>query len=117
MATSTIKTDENNDFFIDSLGNFVIISGIDAVLQDTRAETLLRTGEDIYNANKGVDYLGSIFAPQANYDDARKSLVTAIESSPDVVRVDSLTITIEGENFEYSAEIMSIYGPLTVTNS
>lgn len=117
MATSTIKTDENNDFFIDSQGNFVILDGIDAVLQDVRAETLLRTGEDIYNTNKGVDYLGSIFAPQANYDDARKSLVTAIESSPDVVRVDSLTITIEGEVFEYLAEITSIYGPLTVTNS
>lgn len=117
MATSTIKTDENNDVFIDSQGNFVLLSGIDAVLQDVRAETLLRKGEDIYNSNKGVDYFGTIFTPQANYDDARKSLVTACESSPDVVRVDSLTITIESENFEYSAEIMSTYGPLTVTNS
>lgn len=117
MSTSTIKTDSVNDIFIDSQNNFVLTDGIDAVLQDVRAETLLRLGEDIYNAIKGVDYLGAIFTPQPNYDDARQSLVTAIESSPDIIRVESLTITIEGEVFDYSAEVLSIYGPLTVKNS
>lgn len=117
MATSTIKTDSNNDIFIDAQNNWVLIDGLDAVMQDVRAETLMRSGEDIYNTQKGVDYLGSVFTPQPNYDDARQSLVTAIESSPDVVRVESLTITIDGEVFNYSADILSSYGPLTVKNS
>lgn len=117
MSTSTIKTDANNDFFFDSQKNMVLIEGVEAITQDVRAETLMRLGEDIYNVNKGVDYFGAIFSPQPNYDDARQSIIAAIESSPEVIRVDSLTIVIDGENFEFASEITSSNGPLTVTNS
>jgi hypothetical protein len=64
-----------------------------------------------------VDYFGSIFSPQPNFDDARQSLINAIESSPDVVRVDEIQISVSGDVFEYAAKAMSAYGPLTVKNS
>lgn len=117
MATATLQTDDNNDLFLDSLGNLVVITGIAAVLQDARAETLLRLGEDVYDVRKGVDYFGSIFSPQPNFDDARQSIINAIESSPDVVRVDEIQISVSGDSFEYAAKAMSTYGPLTVKNS
>lgn len=117
MATSSIKVDSNNDIALDSSGNITLLSGVDALEQDVRLATLMRTGEDIYNVNSGVGYFDYVFAPQQNYDDARKSLITAITSSPDVVSVESLTLTIVDNTFEFEAQINSIYGPLTVTNS
>jgi len=116
MATSTIQVDSNNDFFVDSSGNLVLLNDVDAVTQDTKAETLLRLGEDIYNQAKGIDYLGAFFAPQENYDDARRGIITAITSSPDVVSVDSLTLKIDGNELDFVAQSHTIYGPLTVTN-
>ena len=86
----------------------------------------MRITEDIYNQNNGVDWLGTVFTPQVNYDAARASLSNQILSCPDVLSVESLTITVTPtvnpvngltENvFNYTADIMTIYGPLPVSN-
>lgn len=116
MSTSSIQMDSNNDILLDSAGNIVMITDIDAMKQDVRSATLMRLGEDIYNVNSGVGFFEYIFTPQQSYDDARKSLITAITSSPDVISVESLELTIVDNTFEFVAQINSIYGQLTVTN-
>lgn len=76
----------------------------------------MRLGEDIYNVNNGVDYFGTVFTPQQNYDAARKSLQTAILAVPDVLSIESLTITVDVNTFNFVAEISTIYGQATVTS-
>ena len=117
MATSTLQIDENNDLYLPDGRNLVVISGKDACSQDIRSKTLMRITEDIYNVLNGVDYFGTIFTPQQDYGAARKSLSDAILSCPDVVNVDELQITISGNIFNYVANIMTAYGPLTVSNA
>ncbi len=117
MATATIKTTENNDFYVDEFNNMVFIEGVDACAQDTRSNCLMRVGENIFNVREGVGYFEYIFAPQQSYEEARKSLATAILASPDVISIEQLTITIDGEVFNWSARVMTIYGPVTVKNS
>jgi hypothetical protein len=117
LSTSTIKVNSSNDLEIDSKGNLTILTGIEAVTQDVRLQTLMRTTENIYNINEGVAYFDYIFSPQQNYDDARKSLITAINASPDVTSVESMTLTISENTFSFEAQVNSIYGPLTVKNS
>lgn len=116
MSTSTIKTNSNNGFFLDESHNLVMLTGIDAVTQDVRAATLMRSTEDPYNQNAGVKYFEFIFTPQQSYDEARKSLAANIMASPDVTGINQLTIDISGEKFTYVAQVMTIYGPLTVRN-
>ena len=106
--------------------NLVVLSGASACQQDILSATLLRLTEDIYNQNNGVDYLGAIFTPQTDYTDARTSLYNAIMGCPDVTSIESLTITISPQvnpnsgltetAFNYVAQVMTIYGPLTVSN-
>lgn len=116
MATSTLETDLNNDLVLVDGRNLNVLVDVDAIVQDVRAATLMRTGEDIYNTLAGVDYLQYIFSPQPNFDDARRSIITAIQSSPDVLTVDSLTIETGDNIFNFVAQIKTIHGRLTVEN-
>lgn len=117
MATSTIQTNENNDLFLPDGQNLVILTGKEACVQNILQATLMRLAEDVFNQSTGVDYFGTVFTPQQSYDAARKSLTTTILGCPDVLGIDSLTITISGNTFNYVANVITIYGPATVSNS
>jgi hypothetical protein len=117
MATSTLACDENNDIYLPDGRNLLLLTGRDAVVQNVRAACLLRLGEDIYNQNNGIDFFGNIFTPQQNYDAARKDVTTAILNVPDVLSIDSLTITITQNTFDYVANIVTVYGPATVSST
>lgn len=117
MATATLQTNSVNDLFLPDGRNLVVISGIDACAQNIQQATLMRTSEDIYNTLSGVDYLNAIFTPQPNHDAARQSIAAAILSCPDVISIESLTISITADSFNYVALINTIYGPIPVSNS
>lgn len=116
MATSTIQANELNDLFLPDGRNLVLISGETACVQNIQQAVLMRKTEDIYDQNNGVDYLGAIFSPQVNYDAARASISAAILGCPDVISIDSLVITISGNDFNYVANVITTYGPLPVSN-
>jgi len=115
MATTTLKTNDLNDLYLVDGQNLAIISNVDAVLQDVRSATLMRLGEDIYNTSSGVDFFGTIFTPQQNYDAARESISNAILSSPDTISIERLDVTIASETFSYQAFINTVYGPIPVS--
>jgi hypothetical protein len=126
MATKTLQANALNDLYLPDGANLVVLSGAPACQQNILQATLLRIKEDIYNQNNGVDWFGTVFTPQTNYDAARASLSTQILNCPDVLSIESLTITIvpmvnpvnglTEDVFNYTAQIMTIYGPLTVSN-
>jgi hypothetical protein len=116
MSTATIQTDNNNDLFLADGRNLVIITGAAACAQNVLHKTLMRVTEDIYNVLNGVDYFGTIFTAHRDVDAARKSLVDAIQTVPDVISVESITIDIRGDTFFYNAQILTVYGQLTVSN-
>ncbi|QOV06240.1 baseplate wedge protein [Burkholderia phage Maja] len=114
MTTATIQTDENNDIFLPDGQNLSIITDAAATVQSARQKCLMRKTEDIYDQNNGVDYFGTIFTPQSDYDAARKSIIDNLMTVPDVLSVESLEIDIQGENFNFEAQIMTIYGLRTI---
>lgn len=114
MSTTSIRTNDDNDLVLDLSGNLIVITDLEACTQDVRAQTLMRTGEDIYSTKTGVGYFEYIFTPQQNQDDARRSLATAILASPDVVSIEQLTIDIQGEVFNYEALVLTLHGPIAV---
>lgn len=114
MATSTLQTNSNNDLFLPDGRNLVVIAGIPACSQSIGQATKMRLGEDIYNTLSGVDFFGTIFTPQPDYDAARQSITNAILNCPDVISIESLTIEISADSFNYVANINTIYGPIPV---
>ena len=116
MATSTLQINANNDLYLPDGQNLVVLTGVDAVVQDVRCATLMRKGEDVYNVLAGVDYFGYVFTPQPSYDNARRSLISAIESSPEVLNVESLTMTITENTLSYEAKIRTTYGQIAIGN-
>jgi len=117
MSTTTVKVNELNDLAIDEFGNLIIIEDVAAVAQDVRLNTLMRTGEDIFDVQAGVDYFQYIFTPQQDYDEARRSLSSAILASPSVLSIDQLSITLDAETFNFTAQINTVFGQLTVRNT
>jgi hypothetical protein len=116
MATQTIACNENNDMYLVDGRNLSIISGAPACAQNLTQKGLMILGENQFNINDGVDYFGTVFTPQPNYDAARQSISKNILECPDTLSVSSLTITTEGDEFEYTAQVSTIYGPITSTN-
>lgn len=114
MATQTFLCDDNNDLYLPDGRNLSIISGSDACAQNLKQKGLMRLGENQYNTADGVDYFGTIFTPQPDYDAARASISKNILECPDVISIESLTITIDGEDFSYEAKVHTIYGPTTI---
>ena len=115
MALTTLQCNANEDLYLPDGRNLVLLSGQDAVEQSVRQRTKMRTGENIFNVNEGVDYLGAIFAPQPDYDAARQSISDAIMSCPDVVSIEALVITIAGNQFSYVADIITVYGATRIS--
>jgi hypothetical protein len=113
MATQTIQCDDNNDLYLPDGRNLVIITGSAACAQNLKQKSLMRLGEDQYNVNDGVDYFGTIFTPQPDYDAARQSISQNLLECPDVLSINSLTITPQGDQFGYEADVHTIYGSIT----
>lgn len=112
MTTATIQVNENNDIFLPDGRNLTILVDAPACAQNVRQAGLMRKGENIYNVDEGVDYFGTIFTSQPDYDAARQSIAREILNSPDVIGIESLTIEIDGEVFSYEANINTIYGKM-----
>jgi hypothetical protein len=117
MSSLTIQANSVNDLYLPDGRNLFLLSGIDACAQNVQQACLMRLGEDIYNISTGVDYFGTIFTPQQNYAAARKSIIDTILSVGDVISVDNLTIAITGNTFNFVAEIITTFGPTTVSLS
>lgn len=117
MASTTIKTDSNNDLYLVDGRHFGLISGEEACAQSIRSAGLMRKGEDIYNTEDGVDYLGVIFVQNSDLDLARQQLSAAISKHKDVLSIESLSIDMNGNDMNWEARVMTTYGILTVRNA
>ncbi len=114
MTIITIQTDDLNDILIKDGRNIVFINGAAACAQSLQNKGLMRLGEDQYNIEDGVDYFGTIFTPQPNYDAARATISENILAVPDVLSIQTLTINVIADVFTYTAEINTIYGAINV---
>lgn len=117
MATQTLQCNANNDLYLPDGRNLVLISGAQACSQNLQQRTLERLGENQYNTNEGVDYFGTIFTPQPDYDAARQSLSENLLACPDTLQINTLSITIDGDKFDFEADVHTIYGSTTVNGS
>jgi hypothetical protein len=116
MASLTFQCNGSNDLYLPDGRNLVLISGAEACAQNLTQKASMRLGENQYNTADGVDYFGTVFTPQPNYDAARASLSKNLLEVQDVISIDTLTITIDGDAFSYEADLNTAYGPVNVAD-
>jgi hypothetical protein len=117
MATQTIQCNANNDLYLPDGRNIVMLTGEAACEQNLLQKSLMRLSENQYNTADGVDYFGAIFTPQPDYDAARQSISSNLLECPDTLMIESVTITIDDDQFDYTANVHTIYGPLNVSGA
>ncbi len=111
--TIACDVDTNDIAFTDGV-NIAFIDGSDACAQNLRQKSLMRLGEDQYDTQDGIDYFGTVFTPQPNFDAARQSLVANLLRCPDVISIKQLDINVIADVFFYRAQIVTVYGPVNI---
>lgn len=113
----TFAVDENNDLFLNAIGNISIISDLEAVLQIAERSVKTQLGELLYNTDRGIPnfdlaWKGTPNLPQ--YEAALRRTLLSISSVTEVIR---LNIIIKADMLEYSAEIATVFGTGEVNGS
>lgn len=127
MATTTLACNANNDLYLVDGRNLGFLTGQAACAQNLQQKTQMVLGENQYNTADGVDYFGTVFTPQSDYDLARESLENNLLECPDVTGIAALTITpttvvnpnsgLNEEAFSFEADVTTVYDTITVSNT
>lgn len=112
----TFETDSSNDLMLGNDGNFSMISGLDAVIQQCEEvmETLL--GELIYDQTRGIDYENTAWAGNPDLVKFERQARAQLLSVETIQNVTDFTIEIVDDILRYTAIIDSTLGNGTITN-
>lgn len=113
----TFQTNASNDFVVAEDGNLAIIQDIDAAAQESRHYAATLLGEMIHAKDEGIPYFQHAFSRTPSLAQMEAALRRRIMSMPDVVKITSLTASIQGETLSYTATIQTTYGTVTVNDS
>lgn len=111
--TQTFRVDDNNDFYVNGKGSFVVSSGLDAVLYACASASKTHLGEMILQSNAGIPVFETVWNGTPNYSlwqSFLRDALLAIDGVTDVV----LSISVADNTLSYSAEITTIYGTGTI---
>lgn len=117
MSLTTFKVDENGDLFLVDGANLGLIFDEEAVAQDVGQATKMLLGENPYDTTQGVDYFGTVFSPQPDYDAFRVQLAREALTIPDTTGVLGVELSKEGNNLIFKMEVATVYGIVTAENS
>lgn len=116
MSLTTLQTNDNNDLFLPDGRNIGVLKDKEALDQSVRQAALMRKGENIFNVDEGVDYLGTIFSSPRDMESARVSIANSLTSHSDVLSIESLVLTLQGETLVWTSQLMTVYGAVSVVS-
>lgn len=111
--TQTFAIDENGDLSLGPDKNLTILSGAAAVQQNCITAMRAQRSEMIYSMNTGMPYGATAFGtfnPRA-FAAAGELTLAAVDG---VLQVNSFVVTQSKNTLNYTAEIDSVYGPITI---
>ncbi|MCP4832981.1 MAG: DUF2634 domain-containing protein [Gammaproteobacteria bacterium] len=104
----TYKTDENGDPIVKN-GYFVIIEGIEAVMQSCEQAAKTLKGEMVYFTGGGVDYQNTVWS-RLNPSQFEASFKAQIMKVDGVLSVPAFDMTQKGDLMRYFADIKTTFG-------
>lgn len=112
MSMTTFGGNENNDLYIDSSGNLVLIYDIEALADKITQRLKLFYAEWFLATNRGVPYFENVFGANKNKDIVASIFTNEILKESDVTSVVDVSYDLNSNTrkFSYGATINSIYG-------
>jgi hypothetical protein len=114
--TQSVAENSNNDFYLGDDGNIAFVTALAAVAQLCVSRVEAQRGEMIYAADQGMPTRATAW-DQFNPNQFEAAARAIILATPDVTAVTSFTLTRQGNDLVYSADISTIYGSTTVSNA
>ena len=106
----TIAINSDNDIYINSAGNLVVKTDLQAMGDIITNKSQTNINELLYNTEKGIDFFNTIFA-SPYYPDLFQAEVTAqIEDTDAVQKITDFTSSESDGVFSYTAKIQTDYG-------
>lgn len=107
----TLAVDHNNDIYIDANGTIAIATSLAATMQAAQQAAQAQLGEMEYSADKGMPNFAVVWNGTPNLSQFDAYLRRTILAVPHVTGISALTITTSGNQVNYSASIVTDYGP------
>lgn len=108
--TQTLGINENNDIYIGTDGNLVLLSGEAAVAGACKTASQAQLGEMIYAATSGMPNFQTIWTGVPNQALFESYLRKTLAGVPGVVAVQSIAITQLDNKLSYAAVIKTEFG-------
>lgn len=109
--TRTLAVDSNNDLYIGTDGSLAIATALQATLQAAQQAAQTQLAEMEYAVDQGLPNFAVVWNGAPNVSQFDAALRRALLSTPHVTGVKDLTITRAGNALNYSATIITDYGP------
>ena len=109
--TIQIGVNADNDIYLDTLGNLVMVQGLPACMQGAQQAAQAQRGEMQYHLDRGVPNKQVIWSGHASAAQLRAAIRQELLLATDVVGVPALNVQLQGEAAVYEAQIKTIYGP------
>lgn len=111
----TLGGNENNDIYIGSDGQLVMLEGVDAIADACSTATRAQLNEMIYATQSGIPNFQVLWVGSPDYQLWKAAIIATLESVEGVVQVNSLNITINNNKASYVAQIITIYSQTPIT--
>lgn len=110
MTILTFSVNDNNDIYLDAIGNIAFAFDLTAIVQQCKqvASTLL--GEMVYNVNDGIPFFQVVWVGVPNVAQYTSALRRAFLAVGGVLEVVSLITSQANDVLSYTAMIRTIYG-------
>lgn len=114
--TTTFGTNANNDLYIGSDGNLVVLTGLQAVMAACETATKAQLGEMVLTDTQGIPNFQTIWVGSPNYALYQSFLRNTLLAVPGVLDVKSITLTALNNILSYTAVIVTQFGDAELTN-
>lgn len=113
----TLAVNEQNDLYLDSSGNLVLLSDLDAIIQVIEQAVKTMLGECVLQIDRGMPNFETVWSGSPNVLQFNDSLQTVIQGVPGVIEVMYIQNTLEANTLGYQAVIKTIYGEGAIQNA
>ncbi len=109
----SISLDNGKDITIDMFGNLALLTGKQAIAQNTRTAMRAVRGEMVYAITSGLPMRATAFDRYnpAQFEAAARAVMLAV---PGVLSVDYFKAAMNGDTLDYSATISTTEGVIDV---
>lgn len=111
----TLGTNQNNDLYVGTDGNLVLLKGLPAIEGACMTASRVRLGEEVLSTGAGQPMFEAIWTGVPNVTLYESYLRKTLQNVPGVNSVGKINSTLEGGAYSYTANIKTIAGSGTAS--